>query len=101
MKLYSWNVNGIRAVLRKEALLPFIESEKPDILCIQETKAQMGQAEVDLPNYHEYWNSAVKKGYSGTAIYSKTKPLSIHNDFPPEILKKYDMTGDDYGEVGS
>jgi exodeoxyribonuclease-3 len=69
MKIYSWNVNGIRAVTRKELLKPFIDSEQPDIICLQETKAQQGQAEVDLTGYEEYWNSAEKKGYSGTAIF--------------------------------
>ena len=76
MKLYSWNVNGIRSVLRKDAFLPFIAHEQPDILCIQETKAQPGEAVIDLPEYHEYWHSADKKGYSGTAIFSKVEPLS-------------------------
>ena len=98
MKLYSWNVNGIRAVLRKELFFPFIEAEQPDILCLQETKAQPGEAVIDLPQYHEYWNSADKKGYSGTAIFSKTKPLSISNGLPAEIQKKYDMTTDGYGD---
>jgi len=98
MKLYSWNVNGIRAVLRKDAFLPFIEAAQPDILCIQETKAQPGEAVVDLPDYHEYWNSAEKKGYSGTAIFSKEKPLSIRNGLSEELRSKYDMTDDGYGD---
>ena len=97
MKIYSWNVNGIRAVLRKDAFLPFVTQEQPDILCLQETKAQPGDTVVDLPDYHEYWNSATKKGYSGTAIYSKTKPLNISNDLPESILEKYDMDSDGYG----
>ncbi|MEI6477690.1 MAG: exodeoxyribonuclease III [bacterium] len=98
MKIYSWNVNGIRAVLRKDAFLPFIRQEQPDILCLQETKAQPGEAIIDLPDYIEYWNSAQKKGYSGTAIYSKEKPLSIANGIPVDIQKKYDMTDDGYGD---
>jgi len=98
MKIYSWNVNGIRAVVRKELFKPFIEKHQPDILCLQETKAERGQADVDLPGYDEYWNSAEKKGYSGTAIFSKQKPLSVLNGFPPELIKKYDMTGDLYGD---
>ena len=64
---------------------------------MQETKAQQGQAEIDLPDYTEYWNSAVKKGYSGTAIFSKTKPLQVVNGFPDHIIKKYEVTGDSYG----
>jgi len=98
MKLYSWNVNGIRAVLRKDALSPFIQSAQPDVLCLQETKAQFGEAVVDMPDYEEYWNSSVKKGYSGTAIFSKTKPLSIHNGLPDDLRAKYDMTNDGYGD---
>jgi exodeoxyribonuclease III len=79
MKLYSWNVNGIRAVLKKGLFQPFLEAHKPDVLCLQETKAERGQIEIDLPGYHEYWNSAVKKGYSGTAIFAREKPLAVIN----------------------
>lgn len=89
MKLYSWNVNGIRAVVRKDMFVPFIEKHSPDILCLQETKAEQGQAEIDVKDYEEYWNSAHKKGYSGTAIFSKFKPLSVTNGFPEDFAKKY------------
>lgn len=98
--LYSWNVNGIRAVLKKDAFLPFIKAHQPDILCLQETKAQHGQAEVDLPDYYEYWADAERKGYSGTAIYSKVKPLEVRRGFPSDILKKYDLA-DKYGDSSS
>lgn len=98
MRLVSWNVNGIRAVHNKNKFIPFIEEYQPDILCLQETKAMQGQAEIDLPDYEEYWHSAVKKGYSGTAIFSKTKPLSVRNGFPPTIVKKYKLS-DDYGNA--
>ena len=81
-KIYSWNVNGLRAVLRKGALQRFIEGEKPDILCLQETKAKQGQAEVDLPEYEELWNSAERPGYAGTAIFTKIKPLSVKYNLP-------------------
>lgn len=91
MKLYSWNVNGIRAVLNKDMFMPFLKKEDPDILCLQETKAERGQVEIDLPDYHEYWNSATKKGYSGTAIFSKTKPLNVTTGFPDDIAKKYTL----------
>jgi len=97
MKIISWNVNGIRAVHKKGLIVPFIEKYKPDILCLQETKAQQEQSEVDLPEYEEYWNSAVKKGYSGTAIFTKEEPVSISNDFPADILKKYKLE-DKYGD---
>jgi exodeoxyribonuclease-3 len=98
MKLYSWNVNGIRAVINKGLFTPFIESEQPDILCLQETKAERGQVEIDLPGYEEYWNSADKKGYSGTAIFSKIKPLSVINGFADAIAEKYHLAGDSYGD---
>lgn len=98
LKIYSWNVNGIRAVHNKNAFIPFIKEHKPDILCIQETKAQQGQSEIDLPDYEEYWNSADKKGYSGTAIFTKHKPLAITSGFPEDIKKKYDGFLDKYGD---
>ncbi len=74
MKLLSWNVNGLRACLEKG----FVESMKQqnaDVICLQETKMHRGQAKIDLPDYAEFWNSAEKKGYSGTAIFSRIKPL--------------------------
>jgi len=84
MKIYSWNVNGLRAVLNKGALQKFMTGEEPDILCVQETKAKQGQAEVDFPEYEELWNSAERPGYSGTAIFTKIKPLSVQNVLPVE-----------------
>ena len=76
MKLISWNVNGIRAAMKK-GFLDFVSEASPDILCIQETKMQEGQAEVPLEGYHQYWCSAEKKGYSGTAVFSREEPLSV------------------------
>ncbi len=98
MKLYSWNVNGIRAVINKGAFQSFIQEHDPDILCLMETKAKQGQAEIDLPNYYEYWNSAEKAGYSGTAIFSKVKPHSVVNGFSDTINETYDLTNDTYGD---
>lgn len=98
MKLYSWNVNGIRAVINKGAFQTFIAEHQPDILCLQETKAKQGQAEIDLSEYHEYWNSADKAGYSGTAIFSKIKPLQVVNGFSDDLAKKYKLEGDSYGD---
>lgn len=152
MKLYSWNVNGIRAVINKGAFQKFMVEHQPDILCLQETKigsaelsawresngggqvgtfsrqdvanatsrsekshmnpqllsqpeslgaadllAQLGQAEIDLPEYKEYWNSATKKGYSGTAIFSKTPAIQVINGFPENIIKIYNISDDTYG----
>ncbi len=98
MKIISWNVNGIRAVVKKGLFTPFIEKYKPDILCLQETKAEQGQAVIDLSGYQEYWNSAKKKGYSGTAIFTKTKPINVVNDLPAEICQKFGLIADDYGD---
>lgn len=98
MKIISWNVNGIRAVHKKDLFEPFIKEHKPDILLLQETKALEHQSEVDLPDYEEYWNSAERKGYSGTAIFTKNKPLSVVNGLPEEIAKKYGLGNDGYGD---
>lgn len=76
MKLISWNVNGLRACMGK-GFLEFAQEQDADILCVQETKMQQGQAEVPLDGYHAYWCSAEKKGYSGTAVFTKTLPLSV------------------------
>ena len=98
MKLYSWNVNGIRAVLTKGALQDFIKKHDPDVLCLQETKAERGQVEIDLPQYHEHFYSAVKKGYSGTAIFSRVKPIRYIDSLPDDIIEKFGVTGDTYGD---
>ncbi len=78
MKFISWNVNGIRAAVKK-GFLEFFDSIDADVLTIQETKCQIGQIELDLEGYHQYWNQAVKKGYSGTAIFTKVEPISVTN----------------------
>lgn len=98
MKVVSWNVNGIRSIYKRGFFLPFIESAKPDILCLQETKAQEHESPVDLPDYEEYWNSAKKKGYSGTAIFSKMKPLAVAFGFPEKFVKKFQLDADGYGD---
>ena len=98
MKIYSWNVNGIRAVHKKGLFVPFIEKHQPDILCLQETKAQEDQSEVDLSEYDEYWNSAEKKGYSGTAIFTKIAPIEAIYGLPDEIKAKFNLT-DTYGNT--
>lgn len=100
MKIYSWNVNGIRAVVKKETFQSFVATHKPDILCLQETKAEQGQAIIDMDGYVEYWNSSQnKKGYSGTAIFSRTTPIAVINDIPEEIAKKSGLIADGYGNA--
>ena len=76
MKLISWNVNGLRACVQKGFLEYFKEADA-DIFCLQETKMQPGQLELELPGYHQYWNSAEKKGYSGTAVFTRKEPLQV------------------------
>ena len=76
MKLIAWNVNGLRAAMGK-GFLDFFNAADADIFCLQETKLQEGQIELDLPGYHQYWNYAEKKGYSGTAIFCKEEPVSV------------------------
>lgn len=99
MKLFSWNINGIRAVVRKGELQKFLAEYQPDIVCFQETKAEQGQAEFDASGYEEYWNSSrARKGYSGTAIFTKIKPIAVINDIPEEFAKKGGLTKDSYGE---
>ena len=99
MRIFSWNVNGIRAAINKGALQEFINRYQPDILCIQETKAKQGQAEIDLPEYEEFWNSAERAGYSGTAIFTKEKPLSVSFGFNDDINIGYDWGADQHGNV--
>ncbi|WP_010281775.1 exodeoxyribonuclease III [Bacillus timonensis] len=76
MKLVSWNVNGLRACVKK-GFLDYFHEMDADIFCVQETKLQEGQIELDLEGYHQFWNYAIKKGYSGTAVFTKKKPLSV------------------------
>ncbi len=89
MKLVSWNVNGLRACVNK-GFSDFLNASQADVVCVQETKMQKEQAEFDFPGYYEFWNSADKKGYSGTAVFSKAKPLSV----------KYDMGIDEHDHEG-
>ena len=87
MKLISWNVNGLRTCVRKGFLNYFHEVDA-DIFCVQETKLQEGQIELDLPGYKQYWNYAERKGYSGTAIFTKNAPLSFSYGFSQEVIEK-------------
>lgn len=97
MKFISWNVNGLRACLNK-GFMDFILAEQPDICCIQETKMQPGQIDFELEDYEIYWNSADKKGYSGTAVLSRIKPESVQlNLAQPEHGKEGRVITLDYG----
>lgn len=98
MRIMSWNVNGIRAVHKKGVFLPFLKKYKPDILCLQETKAEQHQSPLDLPDYEEFWSSAKKKGYSGTAIFTKTTPNNVLFGMPEDIAKKHGLADDGYGD---
>ena len=89
MKLISWNVNGLRACMGK-GFLEVLDRESPDVICLQETKMQREQADFAFPGYREFWYSAEKKGYSGTAIFSKTEPISV----------EYGMGVEDYDREG-
>ncbi len=97
MKLYSWNVNGIRSVMRKEVFLPFLAAENPDIVCLQEVKAQPEDVELALDGYHVFWNPGQRKGYSGTAVLTKAKPLEVRQDLPSALIEKYGIANDPYG----
>ncbi|MDR1970008.1 MAG: exodeoxyribonuclease III [Candidatus Nomurabacteria bacterium] len=103
MQIFSWNVNGLRAVIRKGEFAKFIKKYQPDILCIQETKAKRGQVEIDLPDYEEFWNSAERPGYSGTAIFVKKflsdlRPQNVLYDFPTRLADRYYLYDDEFGD---
>ena len=89
MKLISWNVNGLRACVQK-GFLDFFHEVDADIFCLQETKLQEGQIDLDLPNYYQYWNYAKKKGYSGTAIFTKKEPINVSYGIG---IEEHDMEG--------
>lgn len=97
MKIYSWNVNGIRAVIRKGDFQQLIAEHQPDILCLQETKARQEQVKIDLPGYIEHWYSAEKAGYSGTAIFTRIEPMNVVNGLPESIVEEFLLAGDRYG----
>ncbi len=89
MKLISWNVNGLRACVQK-GFLDYFHAADADFFCIQESKLEEGQITLDLPDYHQYWNYAEKKGYSGTAIFAKKEPLNVTRGIGTAI---YDTEG--------
>ena len=87
----------MRAVHKKGLFLPMVEKYKPDIICLQEIKSQKYQNEMDLKEYEEYWNSAERAGYAGVAIFSKEKPLNVMFGLPDDLVKKYNLEKDNYG----
>jgi exodeoxyribonuclease III len=102
LRLFSWNVNGLRAVTNKGELQAFFANFQPDIVGFQEIKASQDQIDTTLfSDYYQVFNSAQRKGYSGTAIYSKIAPLSIAQDIPADIADKYHLTDDQYGDANS
>jgi exodeoxyribonuclease-3 len=98
MKIYSWNVNGLRAVHKKGQLQALLNTHAPDIICFQETKATSDQIEMDLPSHEEHWCSADRRGYSGTAIFTKFSPLSARCGLPESVLSRHSLA-DDYGDA--
>lgn len=103
MRIFSWNVNGIRAVERKGALNDFFESENPDIVCFQETKIQQDQLKTEefdkkYPEYFKFWSFAQRKGYSGTAIWTKFQPIQTLFNFSKDILEEFNLT-DKFGDA--
>jgi exodeoxyribonuclease-3 len=102
MRLISWNTNGLRSTIKQNYFEPLFAEYTPDILCLQETKAtpeQLPNEVVNVPGYHSFFtHPKAKKGYSGVALYSKEKPISVSYDFPPAILKKFHMGDDQYGD---
>ena len=97
MRIVSWNVNGIRAGHKKGDFDVMLKKLKPDVLCLQETKAEEHQSPVDLPEYEEFWSSASKKGYSGTAIFTKHTPEDVLFGMPEDLVEEFGLAGDSYG----
>ena len=101
MKLFSWNVNGLRAVIKKGEWQKFIENYQPDVIGLQEVKAKVDQIDDDpADGYYKYYNSAARAGYAGTAIFSKIKPLAVEFDLPEKITKQFNLA-DSYGNLNT
>jgi exodeoxyribonuclease-3 len=97
MRLVSWNVNGIRAVERKGTFAPFLEKLQPDVVCLQEIKANEADVDADVSGFNCHWHSAQKKGYSGTAILSRIPPVSVSTSLPEKLVKKFKLASDPIG----
>jgi exodeoxyribonuclease-3 len=98
MRIVSWNLNGIRAVERKGLFTPFLEALDPDVICLQEIKAERSQVDLELPGYHEIWHSAERKGYSGTAIFTRDEPIKVTTGLPTRIANKFSLADDPFGD---
>lgn len=98
LRLVSWNVNGIRSIMRKGTFGPMVEHLAPDVFCLQETKAQEAHPDYEVEGYEQHWYPAVKKGYSGTAIFSKTAPRTVATGFPEKLITKFQVEGDVFGD---
>jgi exodeoxyribonuclease-3 len=101
IRLVSWNVNGIRAVQRKGAFEPFLAQLDPDVLCLQEVKAEQEQAGCEPQGYEVHWHAAERKGYSGTALLSKQEPLSISRGLPARLASKHALAEDPFGNCNA
>lgn len=99
LRLTSWNVNGIRAVQRKGLFDPFVESLQPDIICLQEIKADPSQVEVTLPDFEQHWHPASKRGYAGTAIFSQPEALTVATGLPTRLVNKHGLKDDPFGNT--
>lgn len=98
MKLHSWNVNGIRAVIRKGEWQKYLATYDPDIICLQEVKAERAQVDEEFAGYHVYWNaSQARRGYSGTAILSREEPIAVSYQIPEKFVIEAGLVSDDYG----
>ncbi|BCX13963.1 MAG: exodeoxyribonuclease III [Candidatus Dojkabacteria bacterium] len=98
IKIISWNVNGLRSVINKKVFYEFVEKENPDVLCLQEIKANSQQLEINLKGYQQFWNPAKRKGYSGTAIFSKVSPVNVFNNFVEDFDYPANLE-DEFGNV--
>lgn len=101
MKIVSWNVNGLRAVLRKDALRPVVDELAPDVLCLQEIKAQETDVELAVPGYQMVWNSAARKGYSGTAMLFRKPPIRVFAGLLDDVQAAFPMGSDPFGDPGT
>ena len=97
MTIYSWNINGIRAVHKKGELEPFLKNHQPDIVCFQEIKATADQVPLEPEDYEAHWNSAEKKGYSGTGLLTKPSPVNVEYGLPGNLVDAYSLSKDNYG----